>query len=71
MKELKRIDFYCENCKKSLKISYDVSGDKEALVMSGITLRCHTHKCVRTMTFKKYTEGQLVTLADKEGKVFV
>ena len=32
---------------------------------------CHTHKCVRVMTFKNFTEGMIVAGANKEGKYFV
>ena len=71
MKEIKKIEFYCGNCKKSLKMSYEVSGDAKMPIMSGITLRCHTHKCRRVMALKKYTEGQLADRADKKGNVYI
>ena len=68
---MKQIDFYCKNCKKSMKMSYELSGNPEAVVMSGITMRCHTHKCSRVMSLKKYAEGQLADRADKDGKVYI
>lgn len=71
MTENKQIDFYCKNCKKSLKISYELSGKRDERIMPGITIRCHTHKCVRVMTLKKYTEGKLVDMKTKEGKVYI
>ena len=71
MRESGVIDFYCRNCRKSLKMSYSLSGREETPVMSGITMRCHTHKCVRVMVMKNYTEGLLVTMADKYGKVYL
>lgn len=70
-KENKKIDFYCKKCRKSLKTSYVVTGNVDSMVMSGIMMRCHTHKCVRTMILKEVTEGQLVSHTDKEGKVFL
>lgn len=71
MRELKQIDFYCKNCKKSLKMTYFVSGDSEAPVLPGMQIRCHTNKCTRVMVLKKYTEGMMIAQADKEGKVYI
>ena len=42
---MQQIDFYCKKCKKSMKMSYMVSGDKDAPILTGITIRCHTNKC--------------------------
>lgn len=69
--ENRTIVFHCKKCKKSMRMSYMVSGNPDTIVMSGIMMKCNTHKCVRVMTCKKYTEGQLVDLADKDGKVFL
>ena len=41
---MQQVDLYCKKCKKSMKMSYMVSGDKDAPVLTGITIRCHTNK---------------------------
>ena len=71
MREFKQIDFYCKKCRKSMKMTYTISGNDEAPVLQGIMIRCHTNKCTRVMVLKKYTEGMIIALADKEGKVFI
>ena len=52
---MQQIDFYCKKCKKSMKMSYMVSGDKDALVLRGMTIRCHTNKCTRVLMLKNFT----------------
>ena len=42
---MQQVDLYCKKCKKSMKMSYMVSGDKDAPVLTGIIIRCHTIKC--------------------------
>lgn len=69
--EKKTIFFYCRKCRKSLRMSYTVSGDPDAAVLSGIVIKCNTHKCVRVMTCRNYTEGRLVSMADRDGKVYL
>lgn len=71
MKEIKYIDFYCKNCKKSMKMSYEITGNPNKLVMSGVIIRCHTHKCIKVVTLKKYTEGQLVEHMTNDGKIYI
>ncbi|HHX57681.1 MAG TPA: hypothetical protein GX710_06655 [Clostridiales bacterium] len=68
---MKKIDFYCKKCKKTLKVSYELTGNDDSPVMPNIVMSCHTHKCVRVMTFKNFTEGMIVAGANKEGKYFV
>ena len=41
---MQQVDLYCKKCKKSMKMSYMVSGEKDAPVLTGITIRCHTNK---------------------------
>ena len=67
----KRIDLYCKKCRKSMWVSYIPCGDVNAPVLSGVTMRCHTHKCIRVLTFKNVTEGDVLDKADKDGKLFV
>lgn len=71
MRELKQIEFYCKKCRKSMKMSYSVTGDIETPVMEGMIIRCHTHKCVRAVSFKNFTEGKLLEHANIEGKYFI
>ena len=68
---MKKIDFYCKKCKKRLKVSYGLTGNDDSPVMPNIVMNCHTHKCVRVMTFKYFTEGMIIAGANKEGKYFV
>ncbi len=56
---------------KSMKMSYELTGDDSAPVMNGIIIRCHTHKCTRVVTLKNYTEGQIRTRADAYGKCYL
>ena len=71
VKEVNIIEFYCKKCGKSLKMAYSVSGDDNAPVLRGITMRCHTHKCTRVMIMKNFTEGELIAQADKQGRVYI
>lgn len=40
---MQEIEFYCKNCKKSMKMAYRLSGDLQAPVMTGMMIRCHTN----------------------------
>ena len=68
---MQQIDFYCKKCKKSMNMSYMVSGDKDALVLRGMTIRCHTNKCTRVLMLKNFTEGRLIENADANGKCYL
>ena len=65
------IDFYCKKCRKSMRISYTITGDSESRVMNGVMIRCHTHKCTRVVMFKNLTENQITTRADAHGKCYI
>ena len=65
---MQQVDLYCKKCKKSMKMSYRVSGDKDAPVLTGITIRCHTNKCTRVVMLKNFTEGRLLEQADAKGR---
>ena len=69
--QLQAIDFYCKKCKKSMRISYALTGDKEAPAMNGIMIKCHTHKCTRVVTLKNFTEGQILERTDALGKCYL
>ena len=69
--QLQAIDFYCKKCKKSMRISYVLTGDKEAPAMNGIMIKCHTHKCTRVVTLKNFTEGQILERTDALGKCYL
>ena len=62
---MQQVDLYCKKCKKSMKMSYMVSGDKDAPVLTGITIRCHTNKCIRVVMLKNFTgrcKGQMLSV---------
>ena len=60
---MQEIEFYCRKCKKSLKMAYALSGVKDAPVMTGMIIRCHTNRCARVVALKKFTEGQILSMA--------
>jgi hypothetical protein len=55
------INFYCKNCKRSLHITYQVTGNGDALVLPNVLIKC-TH-CKRVICLKKYTEKQILERA--------
>ncbi len=65
------IDFYCRKCRKSMKMSYTTTGDEKALVMNGVLFRCHTHKCIRAVMLKNYTEGKIIMRTDSYGRCYL
>lgn len=69
--QLQAIDFYCKKCKKSMRISYALTGDDNAPAMNGIIIKCHTHKCTRVVTLKNFTEGQIKERTDALGKCYL
>ena len=69
--QLQAIDFYCKKCKKSMRISYALTGDDNAPAMNGIIIKCHTHKCTRVVTLKSFTEGQIKERTDALGKCYL
>lgn len=69
--QLQAIDFYCKKCKKSMRISYALTGDDNAPAMNGIIIKCHTHKCTRVVTLKNFTEGQIKERMDALGKCYL
>ena len=48
-----------------------MTGDASAKVLGGIVMSCRTNKCIRTITFKNMTEGDLLARADKLGRVYI
>lgn len=68
---MQEIEFYCKNCKKSMKMAYRLSGDLQASVMTGMMIRCHTNKCTRVVMLKKFTEEQIIAKADAHGKCYL
>lgn len=66
--ENKCIDMHCKKCRKSFRVSYELTGMDEAPVLPNITLKCGT--CKRTATFKKYTEVKLIEIS-KDNKALV
>ena len=69
--EIKQIDFYCRKCRKSMKMSYELSGEDETPVLNGMVMRCHTNKCKKVMMLKNYTEGKIKRHMDDKGKCYI
>lgn len=67
----REIKFFCKKCKKSMRISYFVSGDDMAPAMNGIMIKCNTRKCNRVVTLKNFTEGKIKEGADASGKHYL
>lgn len=65
---MKQVDFYCNRCKCSMKVSYTLSGDPDALVLKGIMMKCH--RCRKVVTLMNFTEGQVVAHADSNGRLY-
>ena len=65
------IEFYCKKCRKSMKMSYTLTGDKDAPAMNGISIRCHIHKCTRVLTLKNFTEGKIMQRAEASGRCYL
>lgn len=57
-KELQVIDFYCKKCKKSMRISYMVTGNSSYPVLPSVIMKCH--HCNRVMTLKDFKEDELL-----------
>ena len=62
------IDLYCRRCRRSLHVSYDVTGDPESLVLPHVTIKCAC--CNRVMIFKNAHEEQIVAHL-KNGKYYI
>ena len=63
-KELKVIDFYCKKCKKSIKNSYMVTGNRNYPVLPRVMMKCH--HCGRVMTLKNFKEGELLDKVEQD-----
>ena len=68
---MQEINFFCKKCKKSLKMSYKLSGNDNTPALNGIMVRCHTNKCTRVVTLKNFTEGQIKERTDSFGKCYL
>lgn len=55
---MQKITFYCKNCKKSLHMYYQLTGNDDAPVLPNIIIKCTC--CKRALQLKKYTEKQLL-----------
>lgn len=49
---------------KSMKMSYELTGNENVPVLTGVTIRCHTNKCTKVTVLKNHTEGLLTARAD-------
>ncbi len=55
-KTKKEIELHCKKCNQRL-MDYTLQYNSEAIVIQGITMKCH--RCKRVFIMKKYTEGLL------------
>jgi acetyl-CoA carboxylase beta subunit len=55
---MQEIQFFCRKCKKSLKITYILTGNDNAQVLPNVMIKCQ--HCKRVMYLKKYTEKMLI-----------
>ena len=62
-KELNVIDFYCKKCKKSMKVSYMVTGNRNYPVLPRVMLKCHHY--ARHWSKAKVVKIMLPTLDGK------
>ena len=68
---MQEIEFYCKKCRKTMKMSYALIGDKDAPAMNGIIIRCHTRKCTRVVILKNFTEGKIKQRANASGRCYL
>lgn len=68
---MQAIEFYCRKCRKTMKMAYTLTGEEESPVMTGMMIRCQTHKCTRVVALKRFTEGQLKTMCCAPGKCYL
>lgn len=65
---MQEIAFYCKRCKKSLRMSYVLTGDDNAPVLPSIIINC-SH-CKRALVLKNFTEKKLIELS-VDGKYYI
>lgn len=54
------IYFFCKKCRKSLGVTYTLTGDDNAPVLSNVVIKCSHNHCKRAMFLKNYTENRLI-----------
>lgn len=68
---MQEIEFYCKKCKKSMHMTYTLSGDDNAPVLNRMTLKCCTRKCIRVTTLMNFKEGDLRKKVDRNGRFYL
>ena len=68
---MQEIEFFCKKCRKTMKMSYTLTGDMDAPAMNGISIRCHINKCTRVVTLKNFTEGKIIRRAEASGRCYL
>ncbi len=58
------VSFYCKKCKKSMKVSYMVTGNRNYPVLPRVMMKCH--HCGRVMTLKNFKEGELLDKVEQD-----
>ncbi len=66
-RQFTEVHFFCKRCKKIMSVTYQITGDDNAPVLPSIVLKCQTHKCVRAISFKNFTEKELLAHTDDKG----
>ena len=54
------IYFFCKKCRKSLGVTYTLTGDDNAPVLPNMMIKCGRNHCKRVMFLKRYTENKLI-----------
>ena len=63
-----RIMLHCKNCRKGLRMAYEVGDCPDDVVLKGITVKCKT--CTRVISPKNYTQRYIMqSICD--GKFFI
>ncbi|MDD3138355.1 MAG: hypothetical protein PHX08_05210 [Lachnospiraceae bacterium] len=65
----REIKFHCRKCRKSMGMTYMISGDMDSPVLPNVIMKCHI--CKKVSTLKKYTEGMVVGQVDNESRYYL
>lgn len=58
------VSFSVKKCKKSMKVSYMVTGNRNYPVLPRVMMKCH--HCGRVMTLKNFKEGELLDEVEQD-----
>ncbi|SDB45153.1 hypothetical protein SAMN02910298_02257 [Pseudobutyrivibrio sp. YE44] len=66
---MQEVKFHCKKCKKSIGLTYNVSGNPSAPVLPNFTLKCRV--CRKVSTLRNYTESMILERIDSEFKFYL